>query len=64
MDIQLIDGGSVVGFFPLTETGMAWLTDNTQAEGWQWLGNVLYVEHRLAADIIEGAGNDGISFAP
>lgn len=51
--IQISDHGSVVLFEPLTAKAHEWLLNNTEAEGWQWLGGSLAVEHRAAPALIQ-----------
>lgn len=58
-DVEVIDTGSVIGFWPKTESAEEWFAENVYSEPWQWMGPVLYVDHRCAADLgveIEGAG--------
>lgn len=59
-DIEIINQGSLVGFLPRTNEGANWLNDEVQAEPWQFMGRVLYVDHRMAAPLIEAAIGDGI----
>ena len=59
-DIQLRNEGGLVGFVPITDAGRDWLNDEVQAEPWQFLGRVLYVDCRMAAPLIEAAVTDGL----
>lgn len=59
-DIVVNDQGTIVMFSPQTEFGRNWLKENTRSESWQWLGDALAVDHRMAQDIIEGMQADGI----
>lgn len=60
MDIKVHDQGSVVGFEPITQAAQDWIEANVHAEGWQWLGNVLWCERRYAADLFEAATSAGL----
>jgi len=51
--------GSIVLFEPLTSTAQGWWSDNVDPEA-QTFGNAYAVEHRYAADIIEGIKNEKI----
>lgn len=60
-DVTVHNEGSVFGF-QLSSTGAReWVQANVATEGWQWMGNTLYVDHRHAgelAEILMGAGFD------
>ena len=60
VDLQVENHGSIFLFRPLTDEGRVWLDENTETEGWQWLGGALAVEHRYAADLAYGAQADGL----
>lgn len=60
-DLLIHNEGTVVGFQPATAEGEDWLAENVQAELWQYLGPTLWVDHRMAGPVIEGAINDGLS---
>jgi hypothetical protein len=47
-------GLSLVTFAPESEEESEWLTENVQAEGWQYMGKTLAVDTRYAGDLIEG----------
>lgn len=38
-----------------------WLEKNTNAEGWQWLGNTLAIDTRFASDLVDGIVNAGFT---
>jgi hypothetical protein len=59
-DIEIINDGTMVGLKPVSDAGKQWMENNVQAEGWQYLGSVLYVDQRTAGPIIEGAAADGL----
>ena len=60
-DFTVTYQGSIVGLTPRTEQAKAWLDENTRAEGWQWLGHALWIDHRMAEAILEGIHNDGLN---
>ena len=59
-DVRITDGGSLVGFEPVSETAKEWFAENVGSEGWQWLGPVLYVEHRCAKNLLCGLADAGL----
>jgi hypothetical protein len=63
VDIETYDEGTLTGFEPVTEAAQEWFDENVQSEGWQWLGGILWVDHRFANALIEGAAGDGLEVA-
>lgn len=59
-DIIVTDHGSVVQLTPCTDAGREWCRENLGADC-PSLGHTLIVEHRYAADILEGMIADGIT---
>jgi hypothetical protein len=59
-DIEVYANGSFVGITPLTLTARQWIDENVKAEGWQWLGDTLWVDVRYADDLILGALDAGL----
>jgi hypothetical protein len=59
-DLTLRDEGTVVVFTPHTETGRTFLHEMLYSETWQWLGEALCVDHRMARSVIDGAENEGL----
>ena len=53
MRIQIDDQGSIVLFTPLDVDAREWLEDSVCAEAWQWLGETLAVDHRMARLLAE-----------
>lgn len=47
-DIRLTHQGSVIGFEPISENARKWFNDHVRSECWQWLGPILFVDHRIA----------------
>lgn len=60
-DVQIIDQGTVIGFMPLTEVAQDWFEHNVQSEDWQWLGSTLWVDQRVARDLLDGIVNVPLS---
>lgn len=60
--IQIINQNSLVGFHPRNDHAKDRLRCNTYnlAEGWQWIGNTLWVEHERAPVIIEVLREEGL----
>ena len=49
------------GIQPITPGAVAWLADNVQAEAWQWLGNILWMDAAEVAErIAEAMLGDGL----
>lgn len=62
-DLQIHYGGSVCGFEPLSPAARDWLDENVESEGWQWLGNILWVDDRFGGDLQWGAEDAGLVIA-
>ena len=63
VDVYVHNEGTIFLLQPATGAGEKWLRQNCQTEDWNWLGRNLAVEHRYAADIVEGMVNDGLAVA-
>lgn len=50
-DFNIINNGSVVGFLANTDEAQDWIRDNVASEDWQWLGNVLWCDHRAGQEL-------------
>ncbi len=61
MDIATTNEGNIVTVRPTSPRGKAWLDENVEAAPWQWLGDVLCVDHALAGDLIAGMRADGLT---
>lgn len=59
-DVSVTDNGSVVGFTPNTTEAKSWFNENVQSEGWQWMGQTLWVDHRMAGDLMAGLEGEGM----
>jgi len=60
IDIRIHDDGTVVGFTPLTDAARDWIDENVESESWQWLGETLFVDHRMARPLAHGMAADGL----
>lgn len=61
VDFHLIDAGSLVGFYPLTAEARDWFNNSVTSDGWQWMGNICYVENRYAGDLYAGIVSEGFA---
>lgn len=59
-DVVVSGDGTLFAIRPLTDAARRWIDENVSAEGWMWLGNTLYVEHRYIADIVAGMEDAGL----
>ena len=60
VDVTVENHGTIFLFFPQTEAGKDWITENL-ADDAMWLGDGLVVEHGYAHDLAEGMIVDGLS---
>lgn len=61
-DVRILNAGTLIGFLPENEEAQAFFEDCIAAEGWQYLGPVLYVDHREALRIRDAMGDYGLTF--
>jgi hypothetical protein len=59
--IEVSDHGTVVGFFPKTKDADE-LLHSVGASSYQWMGNTLYMDHRVAQDFIAQVSEEGGRF--
>ena len=50
-DVAILNQGSLIGFQPVSDAAKEWFEHNVASEDWQWFGNTLWVEHRLAKEL-------------
>ncbi len=62
-DVQIVNHGSVVAFHLLSQNAKTFVDENVQAEGWQFMGDALCVDHRFAGDLAEGMRENGLVLA-
>ena len=53
-DFLIVDHGTIWKFYPETEEQREWLETHVDAEGWQWMGTALCVDHRPARVLLDG----------
>lgn len=54
VDVTIARSGSMIGLTGMTPAGRNWIEANVESEGWQWMGATLWIEMRLAVDIVQG----------
>lgn len=59
-DLQIINECGLVGLKPRSDEGRAFLRCELNTEGWQYLGEVLYVDYRQAPEVLELAFINGL----
>ncbi len=52
---------SLVHLTGMTDRGRRWLRRHCQAEAWQWLGEALTIDHRLAEAIVRHLLDDHLT---
>jgi len=50
-DVYIRNEGTLIGFEPVSDAAIEWFADNVSADSWQWFGNLLWVDHRLAKEL-------------
>jgi hypothetical protein len=60
-DFNILNCGSVVMVYPLTEQATNWVNKNVYLEPWQWLGGGFAVEPRYFDNLYEGIINEGLT---
>ena len=60
-DIRIEDLGTMWSFTPLNEDAKKFFRDSLGIEPWQWLGDVLMVDHRPARQLCEYLVDEGFS---
>lgn len=63
IDCEFTRDGSMIGLFPRSDAAEAWIADNVESEPWQWLGPILWIDHRTAGAIAAGMAADGLDIA-
>ena len=53
-------GDTIARVTPNTQTAKDWIGENVQAEGYQWLGKSLCVEHRYVDPLVDGMLSAGL----
>jgi hypothetical protein len=60
VDVLVRDEGSVVIVSPQTEAAKAWVEENVETSGWQWIGGVFAVEPRMLDNLLFGMEEAGL----
>lgn len=58
-DIHITHQGSVIGFEPVSADAQQWFNAHVRSECWQWLGPILFVDHRMAEVIALALATEG-----
>lgn len=61
VDFVVTDQGTVIGFQPLTDGARQWTDEHVHSEPWQWMGNILWVDHRMAGGLLDGIESEGFT---
>jgi len=59
-DFSLFQDSSIVVITPLSRAAKDWISENVEAESWQWLGRGLAIDQRYAGDIVSGMCEAGL----
>lgn len=59
--MRVTNTGSFILFEPESDEEREWIDENVETESWQWLGNALAVDSRMAFQLAEGMQADGIN---
>lgn len=59
-DLTVGRDGNIMTFAAHTEAGTRFLRECLHTEPWQWIGQILCLDHRLARRVLDGAENEGL----
>lgn len=62
-DFRVHSHGSIWTFEPVTEAAKDFTATDLDVQGWQWLGPVFGVDHRLASDLVTALEEEGFVLA-
>jgi hypothetical protein len=60
LDVEVVFHGSVVAFHLLSQDAKNFVEEFTDADGWQFMGNALCVDHRMAEGLVDGMLEHGL----
>lgn len=60
-DFTAIDQGSIVMLRPNTDAARDWLDVSVHSEPWQWQGDFLCMDHRMAQPVLDGIEEEGFT---
>ena len=61
VDMVCRQEGSIVMLIPQTAIGIDFLQNECDSEPWQWMGNSLCVDIRMATEIVQGMIDQGLN---
>jgi hypothetical protein len=61
VDVRIENHGSIFMFQLLSEEAREWVAEFVASEDWQWFGDGLCVEPRMARDLVDGMIADGLT---
>lgn len=57
--VRFEPASTVWTFEPITDEAREWIVESISFDDWQWVGNALGVDHRLADEILQIMIDDG-----
>ena len=60
-DVLVDNQGTIMVLTPQTQKAKDWFDENVEAEGWQWIGDGLGVDHRMAENLLQGILTSGLT---
>lgn len=60
-DVLVDNQGTIMVLTPQTQEAKDWFDENVEAEGWQWMGDGLAVDHRMAENLLQGILTSGLT---
>lgn len=52
-NFEIVNKGTVLAFYPISDTAKQWTDENLDLEPWQWWGDCFVLDHTPARAIIE-----------
>lgn len=59
-DVRVTFGGSQFMVQPISTAGKAWVDENVELEGWQWMGPAFAVDQHYVEDLVAGMQASGL----
>jgi hypothetical protein len=59
-DVSVENQGSVIVLQPLTKKAKMWIDENVSSEPWQWVGNGLVIDWRMAEELVDAMREEGL----
>jgi hypothetical protein len=57
-NFSFTQSGNLYGITCKTKRALKWVKENCQADSWQWFGHTLWIDIRLAEDIVAAIGQE------